>query len=184
MPLKLFQIDSTLFHPDNMAMIKNDYSVHKELFLFFNMNRGEEETIKSIEMEFAAGKGYTLKSIAKTDYIDTASASLFSKRFVDSVGEVLKDEMQFFPCKVICKGEAFDWYAARITHTFPIVDKERSTYRDLTDGRLVLSDAKYRTDIDEQFFIARDSEDISYFAVSDLFKILCDENGLMIGFKE
>ena len=183
MSLKLYRIDSTLFHPYNGAMIK-DISVHKELFSFFRMNCGDKEKIKNIEMEFVAQKGYTLENIAKTDYIFTFSAHLFSKKFVESVGDILKNEIKFFPCKVTCKGIALDWYAAQIIHSFPIIDKELSTYRELTDSELILSDAKYRTDINEQFFIARDSESITYIAVSDLFKTLCVENGLMIGFNQ
>jgi hypothetical protein len=148
------------------------------------MNRGKEERIREIKLDFVAGAGYGLKNIAKTDYIFTSSALLFSMRFVESVGEILKKEMQFFPCKVICQDVSLDWYAAKIIHYFPFVDKELSTYRTLTDETKVLKYIKYRKDIEEQFYIATDSENISYFAVSDLFKNLCEENSLMISFDQ
>jgi len=183
MPLKLYHIDSTIFHPDNMAIIKGDYSFHKELFRFFKMNQGEEESIKKINMEFISGKGYTLKNIVKTDYIFTFSAPLFSKKFVHCVGKILKDEMKFFPCKVICKGVALDWYAAQVIHLFPIVDKELSNY-DLSSGDVASEVIKYRKDIEEKFYVARDSEIISEFVVTNLFKELCEENNLLIKIKD
>ena len=184
MSLTLYEIETTLqSHPDNLAIL-NEPSYDDEVFSFFMMNRGEKEIIERMKLEFFAGKGYTLKNIVKTDHIYTFSALLFSKRFVESAGEYLSEEMLFFPCKVICMDVAFDWYAAKILREFPIVDKELSKYRTLTDGRPILNFVKYREDIDEQFYIARDNENISYFAVSELFKSLCEKNHLMISFSQ
>lgn len=184
MPLKLYEIHSTLkSHPDCRAIIK-DISLDDKIFAFFIMNQGVEEEIEKTELEFILGKGYTLENIEKTDYIFTFSALLFSKKFVDSIGEILKKEMQFFPCKLICNDVALDWYVAKIIHRFPVVDKELSVYRSLTDGKRILHSAKYRKDIEEQFYVARDSESITYFVVSDLFKNLCEKNGLMINIEE
>jgi hypothetical protein len=182
MKLKLYHIDSTLFHPNNMAIVK-DRSSHKELFRFFKMNQGEEESIKKINMEFVSDKGYTLKNIEKTDYIFTFSAPLFSKKFVDHAGGILKDEMKFFPCKLICRGVALDWYAAQVIHLFPIVDKKLSTY-DLSSGDVASEIIKYRKDIEEKFYTARDSEIITEFVVTELFKMLCEENNLLINIKD
>ena len=185
MPLKIYSISSTLTHPDVYASIKDD-ALHDDIHSFFvmNRNRGDlEERIRKLDMEFIAGKGYTQGNIVKTDHIPTFSALLFSKRFVDSVGGALKDEMQFFPCRVLCRGASLDWFAARITNRFPIVDKELSTYRTLTDGTPILNNAIYRTGVEEQFHIARDTDSISYVGVTDLFKDLCEQNGLSIGFE-
>lgn len=182
MALKLYEISTTLeSHPDSRAIL-SESSYDDEVFSYFMVNRGNKEIIEKYDLEYLAGKGYTLKNIVKTDHISTFSALLFSTKFVECAGEVLSKEMQFFPCKVICKGVAFDWYAAKILRVLPIVDKELSKYRMLTDGKPILNGVKYREDIDEQFYIARDSESITYFAVSELFKNLCDKNNLMIKF--
>jgi len=182
MSQKLYTIDTTLFHPNNGAILK-DTSIHKELFRFFKMNLGDEEKIKKIKIEFIAREGYTLKNIEKTDFIFTFSALLFSKRFVDKIGEILEEEMHFFPCKVICEDVSLDWYATKITNLFPIVDESLSTY-EVSDGEKVLEWAKYRTDIEEKFYIAKDHKEMAYFVVTDLFKNLCDKNELKIVFKE
>ena len=147
------------------------------------MNLGNEEKIRKMKMEFIAGKGYTLKNIKKTDYIFTFSAVLFSEKFVNNIGETLKEEMQFFPCKVICNDTTLDWYAAKITHQFPIIDEEMSEYYN-SDGEKVLDFAKFRTNIEDKFYIARDYKEITEFVVSDLFKNLCEENELKLDFKE
>jgi hypothetical protein len=91
--------------------------------------------------------------------------------------------MKFFPCNVICKGAALDWYAAQVIHLFPIVDKKKSTH-DLSSGDIASEVIKYRKDIEEKFYTARDSEIITEFVVTDLFKKLCKENDLQIDIRD
>lgn len=184
MSLKLYEMSTTLNdHPDSMAGFKKILSAD-EIFSFFKLNIGDEEKINRRKLDFVAGSGYTLENIVKTDYIYSPSALLFSKRFVERVENVLKKEMQFFPCKVICQDASLDWYAAKIICCMPLVDKEASTYRTLTDGEKVLKSVKYRKDITKPFYIAADSESITDFVVSELFVDLCKKNDLMISFKE
>ena len=181
MSLKLYKISTTINHPDYMAGFKKNAD---EIFSFFILNKGDEEKIKRRKLDFVAGSGYTLENIVKTDYIDCPSALLFSKRFVEKVGNSLREEMHFFPCSVICRETNLDWYAAKVICRVPIIDKEASTYRTLTDGERILKFVEYRKNIVEQFYIARDSESITDFIVSELFVALCRENDLMISFKE
>ena len=135
-------------------------------------------------MEFVAGTGYTLENIEKTDYIFCPSALLFSKRFVEKIGNLLREEMKFFSCRLVCQDVSLEWYAAKIILRIPIIDKEASTYRTLSDGERVLSFIKFRRDIEEEFFIAKDKEGITDFVVSELFVDICKRNGLLIDFKE
>ena len=181
MSLKLFQINTTLNHPDNMAgFMKNGH----EIFNYFRLDKGEEESIKRRRLDFVAGTGYTLKNIKKTDYIESPCALLFSKQFVEKVGNELKEELQFLPCNLICENVNLEWYAAKILKKIPIIDKENSTYRTLTDGEKILKFAKFRKDIEEIFFVAKDNESITDFAVSEMFMELCKKNNLLIRFKE
>lgn len=181
MSLKLYKITTTISHPDFMAGFKKDAD---EIFSFFRLDIGDEEKIKRRRLEFVAGGGYKLENIAKTDYIDCPSALLFSKRFVEKAGDVLRNELQFFPCKLICQDIDFDWYATKITRSISMIDKEASIYRTLSDGEKMLKFVKYRKDIEEQFFIAKDKESVTDWAVSELFMDLCKKNGLLIKFKE
>ena len=137
------------------------------------------------EMDFIDGKGYTLEKIEKTDYINSTPYLLFSKRFVEKVGDVLCEDMQFFSCNLSCQGVGLDWYAARIMRRLPIIDKEKTTFSTLTDEvTKVVSIPKYRKDIEEPFGVARDEEYIAYWVVSELFMNLCKNNGLQLLFNE
>lgn len=90
----------------------------------------------------------------------------------------------FFSCRLVCQDVSLEWYAAKIILRIPIIDKEASTYRTLSDGERVLSFIKFRRDIEEEFFIAKDKESITVFVVSELFVDICKRNGLLIDFKE
>lgn len=182
MPLELYRITTTLdCHPDCMARIEKGGN---DIFSFFRLGIGDEEIIKRRRLEFIAGAGYTLENIDKTDYIDCSAALLFSKRFVERVGKTISEDLQFFSCKLICDGVGLDWYAAKIMRSIPIIDKKASTYRTLANGNKIVKFAKYRKDIEGQFFIVKDVEMNTYFVVSERFKDLCEENGLLINFRE
>ena len=155
-----------------------------EIFAFFRLDIGNEEKIKRRRLEFVAGTGYTLENIEKTDYIFCPSALLFSKRFVEKIGNLLREEMKFFSCRLVCQDVSLEWYAAKIILSIPIIDKEASTYRTLSDGERMLKFIKFRRDIEEEFFIAKDKESITDFVVSELFVDICKKNGLLIDFKE
>lgn len=101
MSLKLYQINTTLNHPDCMAGLKK--MMDDEIFSFFILDIGNEEKIKRRRLEFVAGTGYTLENIEKTDYIFCPSALLFSKRFVEKIGNLLREEMKFFSCRLVCQ---------------------------------------------------------------------------------
>lgn len=81
-------------------------------------------------------------------------------------------------------GVGLDWYVAKIIRRIPVIDKEASTYRTLAHGDEVINRARYRKDIEETFYIARDVEHSTYFVVSELFMDLCKKNGLIIEFIE
>ena len=179
MSLKLYKITTTIIeHPDYGARLKKNTD---EIYSFFSFNRGNKEQIKGLD--FVAGEGYTLENIKKTDFINCTPQLLFSNRFVEKVGNLLSEEMQFFPCNLICKDVKLDWFAARIIRQLPIIDKEETTYWEV-DGKRMVRLVKYRNDIEEQFYIARDEEHIPYWVVSELFMDLCKKNGLQLLFFE
>lgn len=74
MPLRLYRIDSTLVHPDDIAGIKNE---DDEIFHFFQLDEGDANTIKRKNLVFVAGEGYDLKNIEKTDYMVSSYPLLF-----------------------------------------------------------------------------------------------------------
>ena len=183
MSLKLYSISTMLNHPDNLAKFRQTNSA-KDIFAFFHLNRGAEREIMKRRLEFIAASGYTLENIDITDYIYSPSALLFSARIVDKIGDTMKNDIKVFPCTVICQGEKLSWNAVQITRQLSIVDMEKSTYRTLADGEKVIKFARYKEDINEVFYITRDSKNITHFVVSELFRKLCEENELKISFQE
>ncbi len=181
MSLELYRINTMINHPDNMAgFYKDDEDIYK----FFKLNRGDEEKILKRELKFVAGKGYTLKNVSYTDFISCPTALLFSEKFVRVLGSQLEQDMQFIPCNLICENSSFKWYAARIKRRISIIDEEISVYRKLTDGQKVIKFARYRNDVNISFFIAQDINYTSYYAVTELFKELCEKNNIYIKFEE
>ncbi len=182
MSLKLYKITTTLEdHPDFTARLRKRTD---EIYSFFSFNQGDVEKMKRRRIDFVAGSGYTLENIEKTDYINCSPPLLFSKKFVETIGNELGEEVEFFPCNLICQQANLNWYAARIMRKIPIIDKESSKYSILSEGEKVIRIARYRKDIEERFFIARDEENIAYWVVSELFMNLCKNNNLLIRFRE
>ena len=129
------------------------------------MDIGNEEKIKRRRLEFVAGTGYTLESIEKTDYIFVHLHCCFLSDLLKKLEILLREEMKFFSCRLVCQDVSLEWYAAKIILRIPIIDKEASTYRTLSDGERVLNFIKFRRDIEEEFFIAKDKESITDFVV-------------------
>ncbi len=181
MSLKLYIIDTTIRHEDDMAGIKKEF---RTLYSFFRLGVGDEKKIKKMQLNFFAGKGYKITNIEKTDYIFCPVAPLFSCRFVEKVGQLLKDDITFYPCSLTCQDQRLNWYAAKINRSIPLIDTDKSIYKMLDDDVKLLEKESYREDISEIFYIAKDERHQSRFFVSELFKNLCDENNLHINFKQ
>lgn len=183
MSLKLYEIYTTInYHPDCTARIE---TAGQKISSFW-LEKDDEEIVKTLQsVKFVAGEAYTLENIEETDYIRSVyRALLFSKRFVERVGNALSEDVRFFPCKLICDGVDLDWYVAKIIRRISIIDKDASTYQTLSGGYKIIAHARYRKDIEEPFFIARDIEHNTQFVVSELFMDLCKKNGLLIKFVE
>ncbi len=166
MSRKLYRITTTIDHPDNMAGFYKD---DKEVYDFFKRSIGDEEKIRKRDLSFVPGKGYSLKNVDKTDFINCPTALLFSEKFFNALGKELEQELEFIPCNLLCENTAIKWYAARIKRREFIIDEEASVYRTLVDGQKMIRFARYRKDIDIPFFIVEDSKYSSYYVVTELF---------------
>lgn len=182
MPLKLYKIATSIHHTYAIVVFHKPESDISE---FFQFNIGNEEKIARRNLEFIAEEGYTLENIRETDYLDGGSGLIFSKRFVEVFIDILKDDVKIFPCKINCQGEILlDWYVVQVLRRISIIDKEKSIYRTLTDGSEIIDFPKYKENIIEPFYIARDTESVAYCVVSELFKNLCEDNNLKLDFRE
>ena len=79
-----------------------------------------------------AGKGYTYNQIQKLDFLNCiVPIPVFSCRFVKKYKELLKSELQFFPCKIKIKDKTIDFFLGRILKSDNILDLKRSGSRTL-----------------------------------------------------
>ncbi|GGZ48245.1 hypothetical protein L2728_18150 [Shewanella chilikensis] len=103
---------------------------------------------------------------------------IFSKR----AAEVLKivDGLSFVDVGI---DGFFDFCIGIINDRVHFIDEEKSRYRPLSNGDLIISDFAYLEPL-RDFYIARDKEHNSQFVVSDAFVELCFENKLEIQFKK
>lgn len=179
MRLKLYRIDSAIVHPDNYVTYKKD---PKELRKFFGLGKGDAEKILRMKIFFDAGEAYNASNIILTDYINSPVAPLFSKRAVEILKDRVCDEALFVPVTIRCSGECYEWYACRIDKRVKLINEETSVFSELTDGTKIISLARYRTDIEEGFYMAKDIDYNDVPIMSESFKSICDENNLNISF--
>jgi len=179
--MKLYHMYSAINHPEAMVDFEKNAN---DIFAFFKMNMGDDEKIRKRKLNFIAQSGYKLDNIVKTDYLQCTSALLFSRQFYNKIGEYLKDEMQFFPCSVFCQGVEFEWYAVKILRQISAIDIEKSGCYKLSNNDVMLDSFKYKRNIVERFYIARDNHQITDFVVSELFVSLCNTNNISIEFEE
>lgn len=130
-----------------------------------------------------AQAGYTAANLPTTDFIAASQrVPVFSKRFVETLGDALASDLEFAPCVIECEGQPFEAYAGRIRQSLSLVDASRSEYRKLVSGGTTLLKAVYRSTFDAEFLIARDTESRARYVASERFKTLCEAQGLRIEF--
>lgn len=132
-----------------------------------------------------AQSGITKRNIGTVDYLRASiGVPFFSVKFVQVLQKHLSKEIAFHECFIECEGEEFQFFLAKTKLYIPIVDRENSLYRKLTDGTKVITRAKYREDAADEFFIARDDRFHERLVVSDRFKELVIGENLQIEFME
>lgn len=183
MSLNLYRLSAgQVNHPDYGARLKKRSD---EIYSFFTFDSGDEAQMRSRRIDFIAGQRYSQKQIEQTDYINATPYQLFSKRFVEKIGDNFSDEVQFYPCSLCCQEAHLEWFVARIMRKMMVLDRKKTIFSTLTDETTkVVSIPHYRKDIEEPFFIAKDEEHGAYWVVSELFMKLCKENELYVNFRE
>lgn len=123
-----------------------------------------------------AGKGYTYNQIQKLDFLNCiVPIPVFSCRFVKKYKELLKSELQFFPCKIKIKDKTIDFFLGRILKSDNILDLKRSGSRTLTDGSSLPDVPFFYQKRNDNFYVLRDCLFKSHYIVSKCFADLCEE---------
>ena len=169
-----YELFTTVWHPDAMIDISdNDHHI----FDFFISCTGNGKFLESARLTAKAQEGYTRNNITTTDYLEASiGVPVFSERFVDTLGEQVKEDVDFFECFVQCNREEFLFYVGKVKRIISnLIDQENSLYMTLTDGEQILKRAIFIEQIDTPFFLARDMDFKTRWVVSEEFKDLVKE---------
>lgn len=153
------------------------------LAAYFIWNTDDGKFLAHTMPRGVAQEGIAPADMARADYLDiNMGIPVFSPRAVELFRRSAADEMTFHPCVIECDGQDFPFFLARINKRVALVDKARSTFRSLTDGEQMISDAVFHASLDEDYLIARDAEFPGRMAVSANFRDLCLQHRLAIDF--
>ena len=112
--------------------------------------------------------GLSDKTLSKADYLSAfVSIPLFSEKFVLAMRDMLREEVDFFPCIVVSNSQKeYTFYIAR-THVFlSLIDSENT---DIGEKLSPLSPVIFKLK-DYDFFIGRDLDRKSILVASEKFK--------------
>lgn len=148
---------------------------------FFIWNEGDG---KFLSYSLPKGKVQsTMRSdkLIVSDYFPAdIGVPIFSQRAVSIFERRIASEMSFYKCTVENVSEMLS--LCKVNNYLPIIDEERTTFRELIDGTKLIDIPAYKCDKD--FFIARDSVFCERMIVSQLFVDLCNEEGVNIEFSQ
>ncbi|WP_155522028.1 hypothetical protein [Xanthomonas translucens] len=144
---------------------------------------GDGKFLNFVELRARVQSGYVGSDLEGVDYIESTSpVPIFSKRFVDVVGSILKDELIFHPCLVECEGIEYEFFAAKTLLRLELVDVKNSVGRPLPDGGVSLTKLAYFDESRTDFCIARDKSEVFDLVVTDKLRSLCEMHNLKINF--
>jgi len=166
---------------DSYIQIQGSYDRVRKIFF-----SDQREPVKSLELTAIAQEELTKEILLKVDYLEDVimgGIPVFSARFKEVIQPHLNGEMDFVPCKVLVKNDSYLFYAVRINTIMPIIDYEKSGYRELARGGTIIDDPiVIKEDIAPNLLIVRDAKYKSNFAVSNILKELIEKENLKVGF--
>jgi hypothetical protein len=126
--------------------------------------------------------GVKAASLAALDYLPSfGGVPLFSPKFVHVMGELLKNEVEFHPCSVICEETSHEFFVARLLQRRHLLDYPSSG---LGEGAGRFQSNFIRSDLDEDFLLAREQHELKcyVFVASERFKQAVEKLKLGIAF--
>lgn len=126
--------------------------------------------------------GVRASALHRLDYLPSfGGIPLFSAAFVQALGDVLRTEVEFHPCTVLCEDRPHEWYIARLLRRVHLLAPASS---DTGDGAMRSQADCLRADLHEDFFLARERNELKchVFVASDAFRAETGRHGLHMGF--
>ncbi|MBO5186609.1 MAG: hypothetical protein J6B91_06110 [Prevotella sp.] len=166
----------------NLIVYQNNNDRLMEYFVF-NDNDGSF-------LQYIALTGVPQRKI-KQDVLDVCDylkgnicIPMFSERFVNLMGPILKDEVLFYPIDIINDNTHTTFFATKIIKYMELIDDEQTAKaedKDRENGIMFSSPIVFQENI-APFLIARDINEPFRWFVSDDFKSICNKNRLRVKF--
>jgi hypothetical protein len=129
-----------------------------------------------------AQSGITDKLICKLDYLHAfVSIPIFSIKASEIIKKECSDDIDFLPCKVAVDDVLHDFMLARIHKFLPLIDHEATANAQKIS---IFAPDIFNKDMQDNFFMARDTASPTTLVCSSRFCDLCDRNKLNIKFSE
>lgn len=168
-------------HPDDDMLKIIDGS--RRIYKYFVLNEGDGGFLKFSTPKAQAQEYFDWEKFRSLDFLEAnIPVPIFSDRARVVLEKNFSSEIQFFPLEISTMECGARLNLCKITTYRTIVDQNKSTFSNLTDGSKILAHAKYYSDFDKPFNIARDISTPSQVVVSERFVNLCQSENLSIDF--
>lgn len=127
--------------------------------------------------------GVKASALPKLDYLPSfGGVPLFSPAFVRSLGEMLKDDVEFHACTVYCEQAPYEYFVARLLRRQQLLDYPASG---MVEGGPRFQANYLRRDLETDFLLAREQHELKcyVFVASERFKAAVEQQKLGIGFE-
>jgi len=149
---------------------------------FFILDKGNDKFLNFTQIVFQAQKGLNLNSIKSFDYLEGfMDVHIFSENFKNTLEEILRNEIVFYPCKILCDGEKIDFYIAKFINYLDTINREKSEYSTYSDGVEKLETPVFKSEIDFSYAV-RDINEPTISLVSKKFVDLSEKHNFRIKF--
>jgi hypothetical protein len=178
--MPFYHLQTTINHELAVINITNNKN---DVFNFFIGDSIDGFFLQTVTLEADAQAGYTVSNINSTDYLTAViNVPIFSRRFVETVGHIMSEDLEWYDLTVHCGGKNFLFYIGKVKKYLDnLIDKNRSSFIPLA-GKQFLKKAVYNEDLNSAFFCARDKEFRSRMVYSEKFLTIIRSKELRIDF--
>ena len=128
------------------------------------------DILNNYKVQFEVLNGYTIDEVREADYLIVESELfVISPKAYQLLFETIKEDVLFYPAEVHFGELKFDFYIGKIRRREPIIDMNKSSYVNLSEGELAITNIVYAEDLEEDFFLARDLKYNNRYAATDKF---------------
>lgn len=178
--MKLYGLEATVSAAGDIVNLADGKG---RIAAYFIWNEGNDKAFQFSKPRADAQGRVKLKDLLAADYLQAnIGVPIFSAKGKNILASSIPDHVRFYECLVSCEGQEQVFFLCKVLSYLPLVDKQRSSFRTLSEGEKILTQAVYRDDIEQEFFIARDAEFHERLVVSQGFVELCQREGLHIRF--